>query len=79
MLHIHNVWAGSSVGIATDYGLDSPGIESRWERDNPPVRTGPGAHTVSCTMGTVSFPRVKCGRGLDADNSPPSSNVVVEE
>jgi hypothetical protein len=22
--------AGSSVGIATDYGLDGPGIESRW-------------------------------------------------
>jgi len=26
---------GSSVGIATDYGLDGPGIESRWERDFP--------------------------------------------
>jgi hypothetical protein len=24
---------GSSVGIATDYGLESPGIESRWGRD----------------------------------------------
>jgi hypothetical protein len=23
----------SSVGIATDYGLDGPGIESRWGRD----------------------------------------------
>ena len=23
----------SSVGIATGYGLDGPGIESRWERD----------------------------------------------
>jgi hypothetical protein len=22
---------GSSVGIATGYGLDGPGIESRWE------------------------------------------------
>jgi hypothetical protein len=26
---------GSSVGIATGYGLDGPGIESRWERDFP--------------------------------------------
>jgi hypothetical protein len=26
---------GSSVGIATDYGLGGPGIESRWERDFP--------------------------------------------
>jgi hypothetical protein len=24
---------GSSVGIATDYSLDGPEIESRWERD----------------------------------------------
>jgi hypothetical protein len=24
---------GSSVGIATDYGLDGPGIESWWGRD----------------------------------------------
>jgi hypothetical protein len=24
---------GSSVGIATGYGLDDPGIESRWGRD----------------------------------------------
>jgi hypothetical protein len=26
-------WPGSSVGIANGYGLDGPGIESRWERD----------------------------------------------
>jgi hypothetical protein len=26
---------GSVVGIATDYGLDGPGIESRWGRDFP--------------------------------------------
>ena len=25
----------NSVGIATRYGLDGPGIESRWERDFP--------------------------------------------
>ena len=25
----------SSVGIATSYGLDVPGIESQWERDFP--------------------------------------------
>jgi len=28
-------WAGSSVGTATGYGLDGPGIESRWRRDFP--------------------------------------------
>jgi len=26
---------GSSVGIVTGYGLDGPGIESRWRRDFP--------------------------------------------
>ena len=26
---------GSVVGIATTYGLDGPGIESRWGRDFP--------------------------------------------
>jgi len=55
---------GSSVGIATDYGLDGPGIESRWGQDFPPVQTGPGAHPASCTMGTGSFPGVKCGRDV---------------
>jgi hypothetical protein len=45
---------GSSVGIATGYGLDGPGIESRWGRDfsktsrlalrptQPPVKWIPG-------------------------------------
>jgi len=29
-----------------------------------PVQTGPGAHPVSCTMGTGSLPAVKSGRGV---------------
>jgi hypothetical protein len=36
--YIYNIrccGSGSSVGIATDYGLDGPGIESRWGRDSP--------------------------------------------
>jgi hypothetical protein len=28
-----NSWLDSSVGITTGYGLDGPGIESRWGRD----------------------------------------------
>jgi hypothetical protein len=55
---------GSSVDIATDYGLDGPGIETRCERDFPPVQIGPGAHPASCKMGTGSFPGVKFGRGV---------------
>ena len=30
-----HVGLDSSVGIATGYGLDGPGIETRWERDFP--------------------------------------------
>jgi hypothetical protein len=30
-----NRWPGSSVGLATGYGLDGKGIESRWGRDLP--------------------------------------------
>jgi len=60
----------SSVGIATGYGLDGAGIESRWGRDFPPVQTGPGAHSASCTMGTGSFPAVKSGRGMTLNPQP---------
>ena len=57
----------SSVGIATRYGLDGPGIESRCgARFSAPVQTGPGAHPASCRMGTGSFSGVKRpGRGAD--------------
>jgi hypothetical protein len=42
------------------------------------VKTGPEAHTASCTMGTGSFPGVKRpGRG--ADHPPPSSAEVKKE
>jgi hypothetical protein len=57
--YVHLCGPGSVVGIASGYGLDGPWIESRWERDFPPVQTGPGAHPASCTMGTGSFPGVK--------------------
>ena len=48
----------SSVGIATRYRLDGPGIESRWgARFSAPVQIGPGAHPAFCTMGNVSLSR----------------------
>jgi len=68
----------NSVGIATLYGLDGPGIESRWGlRFFALVQTGPGAHPASYTMGTGSFPGVKRpGRGVD---HPPSPIAEVKE
>ena len=63
---------GSSVGIATGYGLDDPGIESRWgARFSAPAQTGPAAHPASCKMGTGSFPGVKSGRAVTLTPSPP--------
>ena len=40
------------------------------ERFSAPVQTGPGAHPVSCTMGTGSFPGVKSGRGVTLTPHP---------
>jgi hypothetical protein len=56
---------GTVVGVATGYGLDGPGNESRWGRDFPHLSIpDTGAHPASCTMGTGSFPGVKSGRGV---------------
>ena len=56
----------SSVGTVTRYGLDGPGIESRWgARFSAPVQT----HPASCTMGTGSFSGVK-RPGRVADTPP---------
>ena len=68
----------SSVGIATRYGLDGPGIDCRWGRDFPhPFRPALESHPASCAMGTGSFPGVKRpGRGVD---HPSPSNDEVKE
>jgi hypothetical protein len=53
-MSFNNVWAGSVVGIATAYGLDGPGIESRWGQDFPhlsrpaPRPTQPPVQWVQC-------------------------------
>ena len=62
---------GNVVGIATGYGLASPGIESRWgARFSAPVQTGPGAQPASCTIGKGSFPGVKSDRGVTLTPHP---------
>ena len=62
---------GSVVGITTAYGLDGPGIESRWGvRFSAPVQTGHKAHPASCTMGTGSFLGVRCGRDVTLTPHP---------
>jgi len=71
-----DVGRDSSVGIATRYGLDSPGIESRWgKRFSAPVQTGPGAHPASYTVGTGSFPGGKAAGAWPLPPTPSSADV----
>jgi hypothetical protein len=56
LYHVYLVGWDSSVGIVTCYGLDSPGIESRWgARFSAPVQTGSRACPASYTVGTESL------------------------
>jgi hypothetical protein len=67
---------GSSVGTATGYGLDGPGIESRWGRI---FRTCPGRPWGPPSLlynGYRVFPGGRKRPGRDADPSPPSSAKV---
>jgi hypothetical protein len=55
---LYKVGRGSTFGITTRYGLDGPGIWSRWRRVFPyPSKTAPIAQPVSCKMGTWSLSR----------------------
>jgi len=66
----------SVVGIATVFGLDGPGIESRWGdifRTSPDRPWGPPSLLYN---GYRVFPGGKVLPGRDADPSPPSSAQV---
>jgi hypothetical protein len=74
----------SSVSIVSGYGLDDGAIGVRSPvgvRDFSSilcVQTGSGAHPASCTMGTGGpIPGGKARPEREADNSPPSSDEVV--
>ena len=70
---LYTVSRDSSGGIATHYGLDDPGIESRWEaRFSAPVHTGPGAHPASYIMRTGSLPPGVKRPERGGDFPPPS-------
>ena len=70
---------GSSVGIATSYGLDGPGsnpVGDEIFRTCPDRPWGPPSLLYN---GYRVFPGVNSGTGRDADTLPPSSAVVKKE
>jgi hypothetical protein len=82
-LYVSRVSSGS---VVSEYGLDDRAIGVRSPAGAKDfssvlsVQTGSGAHPASCTMGTGGpFPWGKARQGRDADHSPPSSAVVVNE
>jgi hypothetical protein len=78
MMRINTCGPGSVVGIDTGYGLDGPGIESRWGRDFSHL----SRHVLGPTQPPVNryrvFPGSKERLGRDADPSPTSSAVVMK-
>jgi len=64
---------GSSVGIATDHGLDGPGSNSGWDEIFHPSRPAVGSTQPP------GLSRGKVRPGCSADHSSPSSAVVMEK
>ena len=69
----------SSVGIKTGYGLDGPGIESRWGRDFPNLSRPALGPTQPLVNGYRVFPGGKEQPGHDTDPSPSSSAEVMKD
>jgi len=69
---------GSSVGIATDYGLNNPGSYPGGDEIFRPSRPAlrPTQPPVQWVPG---LSRVKVRPGRAADHSPPTSAAVMEE
>ena len=70
--------SGISAGIANDYGLDGPGIESRSGEIFRPSRPALG-HTQPPIQQVPGLSRGKVRPGRAADHSSPSSAAVMEE
>jgi hypothetical protein len=73
---MHISGPGSSVGIVTGYGLDGPGIESRWGEIFRACPDRPWGLPGLLYNGYLVFSGGKERPGRDADPSPPSSTVV---
>jgi hypothetical protein len=69
---------GSSVGIATDYGLDGPGSNIGGDEIFHPSRPALGYSQPPVHLVTF-YPECKLQPGRTADHSTPSIDAVMEE
>ena len=69
---------GSSVGIATDYGLDGPGSNTVGTRFSSRPDRSKGLPSLLYN-GYRVFPGGKVRPGRAAEHSPPSSAAIMEE
>jgi len=77
--YIHVCGPGSSVGIATDYGLDGLGSNPGGDEIFRPSRPALGPTQPPVKWVTGLFRGYKCGRGVLLTTHPPSSATVMEE
>ena len=70
--------SGSVVGIVTGYGLDDPGLESRWGEIFHICQDRPWGPPSLLYNGYRVFLGAKERPGRDVDPSPPSSAVVMK-
>jgi hypothetical protein len=74
----NSVCLNSSVGIVTRYGLDGPGIDSRWGR-NFPHRSIPVLRPTQPHIKWVPGLALGVKRQLRGVNHPPPSSVEIKE
>jgi len=73
---IVEIGPGSSVGIATGYGLDGPSIESQWGEIFRTCPHRPWGPPILLYYGYQVFPGGKERPVRDSNPSPPSSALV---
>jgi hypothetical protein len=67
---VYNCGPGSSVGIATYYGLDGPGIDSRWGRDFPHLSRSALGPTQPPVQWVSGLSRGRSGRDVTLTPHP---------
>jgi hypothetical protein len=74
-----NIFSKPTSYKASGYGMDGPGIESRWRRDIPYLSKRALGLNQPPIQWVLGLPGGKERSGHDADHSHPSSAIVVKE